>query len=191
MVVWIVGAFFTQEYWLVPLISNRIQPFGVEFKAQEIRWLPEWPLRVKARQVVVSYLDRQEPRDLLRGSEMSVEMEGMPWRSGAWQIRRVEARLDEISWAPHRVAQGAVIEGAGKRGELSKAGGHQEKKEGNRFSLLEYQFQLTRMVVYSSRSGVPPAIYLLNLDTPLVRGPFTEWGELYRGVLPIQVQLNR
>ncbi len=192
VVVWIVGAFLTQAYWLTPLISNRIAPFGVEFKAQEIRWLPEWPLRVKARQIVVSYLDGEVPRDLLRGSECLIVMEGIPWADGAWQIHRVDASFDEICWAPHRVVHNETrSEGGGKVEESTKRTSPRAKKEGNHFSLLEYQFQLTRLSIYSARSGVAPAVYLLNLNTPVVRGPFTEWGELYRGVLPGQIQLNR
>ena len=192
VVVWVVGAFLTQNYWLAPLISNRIAPFGVEFNAQEIRWLPEWPLRVKARQIVVSYLDGEIPRDLLRGSEFMIVMEGIPWADGAWQIRRVEASFDEICWAPHRVIQQeSRSEGGGNAGESTKRSSSGGRKEGNRFSLFEYQFQLTRLSVHSSRTGVAPAVYLLNLNTPVVRGPFTEWGELYRGVLPGKIQLNR
>lgn len=192
IVVWTVGAFLTQEFWLVPLVNNRIAPLGVEFKAQEIHWLPEWPLRVKARQIVVSYLDGKEPRDLLRGADLSVEMQGMPWSSGAWQIRRVEANLDEISWSAHRVRSAdQSSQGEERREDSGNHFASSTQKKPNQFFLLEYQFQLTKMVVYSSRAGVAPATYILNLKTPVVRGPFTDWGELYRAVLPGQIQLNR
>ncbi|MES2309725.1 MAG: hypothetical protein V4507_12790 [Verrucomicrobiota bacterium] len=193
LVVWIVGAFFTQNLWLVPLISNRIEPFGVKFQAQEVRWLPEWPLRVRARQMVISYLDGQEPKDLLRGPELMIEMEGIPWSSGAWQIGRVEGNLDEICWAPRRVNL-EVVEVADE--EVNTTSSHKkisgvEKREPNRFSLLEYQFQLTRLVVYSSKPGIQPAVYLLNLKTPVVRGPFVGWSEIQKGIFPSSVQLNR
>ena len=192
LVVWIIGAFYTQNLWLIPLISNRIEPFGVKFQAQEVRWLPEWPLRVRARQIVVSYLDGREPKDLLRGPELMIEMEGVPWASGAWQIRRVEGNLDEICWAPYRV--NLEVEVAGEENNTSpshKKISGTEKREPNRFSLLEYQFQLTRLVVYSSKPGVQPAIYLLNLKTPIVRGPFAEWSEIQKGIFPSSVQLTR
>jgi hypothetical protein len=194
LVVWIAGAFYTQNLWLIPLISNRIEPFGVKFQAQEVRWLPEWPLRVHARQIVVSYLDGNEPKDLLRGPELSIEMEGVPWSSGAWQIRRVVGSFDEICWAPHRVVletgsasdEGNALSSPGRAAVKEKG-----KREANPFSLLEYQFQLTRLVVYSSKPGIPPAIYLLNLKTPTVRGPFVEWGEIQKGIFPSSVQLSR
>lgn len=192
IVVWIVGAFLTQKFWLIPLVNNRIAPFGVEFKAQEIQWLPAWPLRVKGRQIVVSYLDGKEPRDLLRGPDLSVEMEGVPWSSGAWQIRRVEASFDEISWSAHRVrSPNRSSEGDERREDPVKGSPSSAQNKPNQFSLLEYQFQLTKMVVYSSKVGVAPATYVLNLKTPVVRGPFTQWGELYKAVLPGQIQLNR
>lgn len=180
-----VTAFYTQSYWLVPLISSRIEPLGFEFHAQRVEWFPEWPLRVKAEQVVISYRDGKEPREMLRGPLIEIEMQGSIWSSNVWQIAKVNAQIDQINWAAHRIAQRSI---ASSNQHSSDRG---ISPEANQFSLIEYQFQLSRLVVYSSKPNTESITYLLNMKTPWVRGPFTEWSQIQKGLFPGQISFNR
>lgn len=192
LVVWIIGAYFTQRFWLIPLISNRIEPFGLHFQAQDLRWLPEWPLCFHAKQIVVSYQDGNEPKDLLRGPELKIILEAIPWSNGAWQIRRCTVILDELCWAPRRILNPDELPTDSLASTYQKSASATAKKAAaHSFSLLEYQFQLTRLIIYPSKPSLPPITYLLNLKTPLVRGPFEGWNELQKGVFPSPIKLDR
>lgn len=177
-------AFYTQGIWLSALISNRIEPLGFEFYAQKVEWYPEWPLRAKAEQVAIYYRDGKEPRELLRGPLIEVEMQGVIWKSNAWQIARLSAHLDQINWAPHRIPK-RVQE------ENSQVHSTESVRLANSFSLMEYQVQLSKMVVYSPSPSMEPVTYLLNLKTPWVRGPFNEWSQIQKGIFPGPIQFSR
>jgi hypothetical protein len=173
----LVVLFYSQHYWLNRAIGYLVSDLTeYRWRADSVEWMPTWPMVLEIKQLQLRYREGVTPEDFIRAQRLQLTLGAIPWSEGRLQIRHLDAQVETVNWIRFPAVP------------LSAARLEQEKKTPFYKGVAVQTIQLEVMgVAYFDRvrePAPPPQLYVLNLKTPLIRGPIQSWEQLENVLLP-------
>ncbi len=177
LVLLLIGLFYSQSFWLNRLLERTASDLTeYRWRADSVEWLPTWPIGLEIKQLRVCYREGVTPEDFVRASRAHVTLGSIPWSEGRLQIRRLESQVEMVNWIRF-----PVVPLSASRLEQEK-----EKPFWRGITVQELQLEVVGFAYFDRvrEPFPPPQMYVLNLKTPLIRGPIQSWEQLENIVIP-------